>query len=98
MAGRGVRGRSRGARRARAAALGWSGGDDDDYGAADLDLVAFLETLGLVDAAVVEPGAIGGVEVLDEPEAVRQLEQGVVAGGVLVADHQAALPAGGEVG
>jgi len=29
---------------------------------------------------------------------VSQLEQGVVAGGVLVVDDQAALPAGGELG
>src|ERR1700759_5597381 len=77
---------------------GWSGGDDGDDGAADLDLVAFLEALGLVDAAVIEPGAVGGVEVLHEPEAVRQLKQGVVARGGLVADHQAALSAGGELG
>src|SRR6266699_4890009 len=74
------------------------GGDHDDDGAADLDLVALLQALGRVHAAVVEPGAVGRAEVLDEPVAVGQLEQGVVAGGVLVIDDQAALPAGGELG
>ena len=75
----------------------WSGGDDGDYGVADFDLVAFLQALSLVNATVVEPGAVGGVQVLDEPEAVGQLEQGVLAGGVLIADYQAALSARGEL-
>src|SRR6266516_1699524 len=74
------------------------GGDHDDDGAADLDLVALLQALGRVHAAVVEPGAVRRAEVLDEPVAVGQLEQGVVAGGVLVIDDEASLPAGGELG
>src|ERR1700732_4924068 len=79
-------------------ATGSGGGDHDHDGAADLDLVALLQPLGRVHAAVVEPSAVGRAEVLDKPVAVSQLEQGVVAGGVLVVDDQAALPAGGELG
>src|SRR5689334_16380125 len=74
------------------------GGHHDDDRAADLDLVALLEPLGREHAAAVEPGAVGRAEVLDEPVAVGWLEQSVVAGRVLVVEHQAALPAGGELG
>src|SRR5690348_3741189 len=75
-----------------------SDGDDDDEGAAYLYLVAALEALGGEDAAVVEPGAVGGAEVLDEPVAVRWLEEGVVARGVVVVDDQRTLPPRGELG
>ena len=51
----------------------------DDGGASNLDLVAFFQSLGLVDAAPVEPGAVGRIEVLDVPEAMSELEKGVVA-------------------
>jgi len=51
---------------------------------------AYMRRL-LSQVPLVEP------RVLDEPVAVGQLEQGVVAGGVLVVDDQAALPAGGEL-
>ena len=70
----------------------------DDDGAPDPDLVAFLQPLGDDDAAPVEPGAVGRAEVLDVPEAVSRLEEGMMAGGVLVVDHQGALSAGGELG
>ena len=77
---------------------GGSGRDDGHDGAADPYLVALLQPLGVVDAAVVEPGAIGRIEVFDPPEAMGELEDGVVAGGVLVVDGQRALPARGELG
>jgi signal transduction histidine kinase len=69
-----------------------------DDGAPDPDLVAFLQPLGDDDAAPVEPGAVGRAEVLDVPEAVSRLEEGMMAGGVLVVDNQGALSAGGELG
>src|SRR5580698_8021957 len=67
-------------------------------GASDLDLVALLQPLGREDAAPVEPGAVGGVEVFGVPVAMGGLEEGVLAGGVLIADDQRALPARGEFG
>jgi anti-sigma regulatory factor (Ser/Thr protein kinase)/anti-anti-sigma regulatory factor len=70
---------------------------DDDGRAADLDLVALLQALGAEHAAPVEPGAVGRAEVLYVPVAVRELEQAVLAGGMLVADDQGTLPAGGEL-
>jgi two-component system OmpR family sensor kinase len=70
----------------------------DDDGAPDPDLVALLQPLGDDEAAPVEPGAVGRAEVLDVPEAVSRLEEGMMAGGVLVVDNQGALSAGGELG
>src|SRR5689334_19935664 len=74
------------------------GGHHHDDRTADLDLVALLQPLGREHAAAVEPGAVGRAETLDEPVAVGRPAPGVVAGRVLVAEHQAALPAGGELG
>src|SRR6202034_2225208 len=68
-----------------------------DRGVADPDLVAPLQPLGGDDAAVVEEGAVGRAQVLDVPQAVRGLEEAVMAGRVLVADGQCALPSGGEI-
>jgi hypothetical protein len=70
----------------------------DDGGVPDPDLVALLQPLGLVNAASVEPGAVGRAEVFDVPKAMGELEQGVVAGGVVVADGQRALAPRGEFG
>jgi hypothetical protein len=64
----------------------------------DLDLVALLQPLRRVDPAAVQPGAVLRVKVLDIPEAVRDLEPRVVAGGEVVQDDQGALAPGGEVG
>ncbi len=60
----------------------------DHGGLPDPYLVAFLEPLGLVDTAPVQPGAVGRIEVLDVPETVSELEKGVVARGPLVAEDQ----------
>ena len=70
----------------------------DDDGAPDPDLVAFLQPLDGADAAPVEPGAVGRAEVLDVPQAMSGLEEGVMAGGVVIVDDQCALPARGEFG
>ncbi len=67
-------------------------------GAPDPDLVPLLQPLGGDDAAAVEPGAVGRAEVFDVPQAVRGQEEGVVAGGMLVVDHQRALAPRGELG
>src|SRR3974390_1417010 len=53
---------------------------------ADRDLVAFLQQLGLRDAAPVERGAVGGAEVLDIPQATNSLETGVLARSEVVVD------------
>ena len=109
--GRLAAGAARHPRRARPAAAPWLGGrpgwphggillgrHHEDDGAPDPDLVAFLQPLDGADAAPVEPGAVGRAEVLDVPEAMSGLEEGVMAGGVIVVDDQCALPACGEFG
>src|SRR5580704_17646329 len=80
--------------------LAWGrvGRDDLDDGAADLDLVALFQALRGEHAAAVEPGPVRRLEVLDVPGAVRELEPGVVVGGMVIGHHQAALAARGEVG
>src|ERR1700677_2460928 len=74
------------------------GGDHLDDGAADLDLVALLQALRGEHPAPVEPRAVRRAEVLDVPGTVRELEPGVVVGGVVIAHRQVALAARGEVG
>src|SRR6266550_8419719 len=71
---------------------------DGHDGTPDLDLVAFLQMLGGAEAAPIERGAVGRAEVLDEPQAVSDLETGVVTGSELVADGEVALAACGEGG
>jgi NAD(P)-dependent dehydrogenase (short-subunit alcohol dehydrogenase family) len=64
---------------------------------ADPDLVSLLQPLRSMEAAAVEEGAVRRAEVFDVPQAVRDEEARVVAGGELVADGQVAHPAGGEL-
>jgi hypothetical protein len=64
----------------------------------DPDLVAFLKPLGGVNAAPVEPGAVGRTEVCDVPEAVGGGEAGMMVGGEFVADDERALAPGYELG
>src|SRR5262252_3582537 len=66
---------------------------DNHHRTPDLDLVAFLQMLGGAEAAPIEPGAVRRAEVLDEPQVVGDLETGVVSGGELVVDDDAALAA-----
>ena len=46
------------------------------------------EESGRGDACAIDPGAVGGAEVLDEPGAFRGVDAGMAAGRVIVLDHQ----------
>jgi hypothetical protein len=67
-------------------------------GVPDSDLVTFLQPLGCLDAAPVQPGAVGRAQVFDIPPAAGNLEACVAAGGEFVVDDEAAFPAHGELG
>src|ERR1700722_1122407 len=75
-----------------------SGRYDGQEDVPDLDLVALLQQLGRVDAASVQPGAVGRAQVLDVPQVAGDFEAGVLAGGEVVVDDERALPPRGEVG
>src|SRR5215510_12285080 len=83
-----------GLRQAESRSYGLHGQD----GVPDSDLVTFLQPLGCLDAAPVQPGAVGRAQVFDIPPAAGNLEACVAAGGEFVVDDEAAFPAHGELG
>src|SRR5215831_6826288 len=63
----------------------------------DSDLVTFLQPLGCLNAAPVQPGAVGRAHIFDVPPAAGNLEARVATGGEFIVDDQAAFPAHGEL-